>query len=92
VDLMIRERETAMIIERTKPLYAKFINQTEISYVPVYLWKTVEDKIIGCVPEFPPGAEVLPINHDYIKETYGDFESYLDESQMLKEIADTGDN
>ncbi len=79
------------MIERSKILYAKFINQTETSYVPVYLWKEIDNVIVGYVPEFPPGAEILPVTDKYIVETYGEFQSYIDENQFIKEIAVTID-
>lgn len=74
-----------MIIERTKALYAKFIKGNEISYVPVYLWQLINGAIVGCVPEFPPGAEILPVTNQDIIDVYGDFEAYVDESQFIVE-------
>lgn len=75
-----------MIVNNSKNTYVKFTTEIEgktlTYYIPVYCWKVVDSDVVGLVPALGSNANLLEVQGNDTDKLYGDFQFYLDESQI----------
>lgn len=78
--------ENEMIGIPTKPTYAKFIQEPSCYYIPVFCWIEKECEVIGLVPSSTNDAALIEIQSEQCDLMYGDFQYYLFEDQIEKDM------